>query len=507
VWTDAIVAALPASFGVNPYAPIAAADVVVRADGIEPASGMGRIFLVLWTSGALAVLLKLGADAVRLARMARTATPVAGGAWLAAARDASAALGVTRPYRLLGGAGAMPMTWGIWPARVLVPAGPVNWSHERRQVVLAHELAHVTRMDWLVLVAAEICCAVYWFNPLFWVARRALWRESEQACDDMVLGLGIAADEYAAHLLDIARTARVPAQPSLAIARRSGLERRFAALLDVTARRTTVDRATAWAAMAATLLFVSPLAAIHVPEAATTVDVQTANLPLALESAPIPNGPGAAAAIPRVRLVPTASRARLTTAPDILEYTTPPLYSEDARTRRAEGTVTVQAVIDAAGRVGEARVVKGLGFGLDQNAVVALRQWRFRPGSVDGQPAATLAEIDIEFSLRHEALNELIANDMATRVGPGVTPPRAVHTVGVGPSGVATGRVTRTGTVVLDVVLLEDGVPRIVRILQSVDPELDDRAVRAFEQWRFSPATKDGRPVKVRLNAAVRFRG
>jgi TonB family protein len=65
----------------------------------------------------------------------------------------------------------------------------------------------------------------------------------------------------------------------------------------------------------------------------------------------------------------------------------------------------------------------------------------------------------------------------------------------------------RRGTVRLDVVLLENGRPKIVRILQSVDPALDDRAVRAFEQWLFSPATKDGRPVKVRMQAEVTFHG
>jgi TonB family protein len=58
---------------------------------------------------------------------------------------------------------------------------------------------------------------------------------------------------------------------------------------------------------------------------------------------------------------------------------------------------------------------------------------------------------------------------------------------------------------VLDVVLLEDGTPKIIRILRSLDPERDESAVRAFEQWRFTPAMKDGNPVKVRMNAEVTF--
>jgi protein TonB len=149
-----------------------------------------------------------------------------------------------------------------------------------------------------------------------------------------------------------------------------------------------------------------------------------------------------------------------------------------------------------------ARVARGLGFGLDQNALVALRQWRFRPGTRGGTPVAMDVEVEVEFTMRNETINALIANDMATLVGPGVTPPSAVRAVQLKP-GVTGAR----GTVILDVVLLEDGTPRIVRILQSLSPAADEAAVRSFEQWRFSPASKEGRPVKVRMNAEVNFRG
>jgi hypothetical protein len=60
---------------------------------------------------------------------------------------------------------------------------------------------------------------------------------------------------------------------------------------------------------------------------------------------------------------------------------------------------------------------------------------------------------------------------------------------------------------VLDVVLLEDGTPKVIRILQALTPEADERAVRHFGQWRFTPAMKGGVPVKVRMNAEVRFYG
>jgi TonB family protein len=199
---------------------------------------------------------------------------------------------------------------------------------------------------------------------------------------------------------------------------------------------------------------------------------------------------------------PDSPTGDTTSAPEILEYTTPPLYSDEARRRGIEGFVTVEATIDVFGTAHLLRVVNGLGFGLDQNALVALRQWQFRPGTQDGTPVEMTAEIDIEFRLRNEALNELIANDMATLVGPDVTPPRAVRTSRM-PLDAGRAR----GAVVLDVVLLQDGSPKIVRILRSLTPEADEQAVRHFEQWRFTPAMKNGAPVKVRLNAEVRFHG
>jgi TonB family protein len=248
-----------------------------------------------------------------------------------------------------------------------------------------------------------------------------------------------------------------------------------------------------------TIVVAVPLSAIGASSLPLNIGIRMSDLP-AIASATTPSGLArVAASVPRVRLVEPENHA-LVTPPEIAEYTTPPLYSEEARGRGVAGVVTLRARIEGDGSVGAARVIKGLGAGLDQNAIVALRQWRFRPGTRAGVPVAMEADVDIEFTLRNDALNAVIANDMATRVGPGVTPPRAIRVVGLPRT-----QARRRGTVVLDVVLLEDGTPKILRVLASVDPALDELALRTFEQWRFSPAVKNGRPVKVRLNAEVRF--
>ena len=123
---------------------------------------------------------------------------------------------------------------------MLLPAGAAGWTHDRIRIVLAHELAHATRADWAVQALAELLRAIYWFNPLFWLASRRLRRESELACDDAVLGAGVEPPEYASQLVAIARelSAERPAWvPAAAIVGPSHFERRITAMLNARLNR------------------------------------------------------------------------------------------------------------------------------------------------------------------------------------------------------------------------------------------------------------------------------
>jgi TonB family protein len=519
-WARTVAEALPpivrtTSPGVSSYG----ADIVVRAGALEDAERpFVRVVVSIWMLGASLALLALVAGAVRLARLAKLARPITRETWHRLTAEVSQHLKIRGPVRLLQSpAVPIPMTWGLWRPRVVLPLGAEHWSADRRRAVLAHELAHVRRRDWLVQILAAVVCAMYWFHPLFWLAYRRLREESEHACDDVVVNLGVDAQDYAAHLLHIVRAARTDARnnagnndsawrSALAMARSSQLEQRFAALLVSSSNRRPISGRRVAVVTALTVAFVIPLAAMGLePFVDATIQVQTARLPPAPDARMTSAAVQPTSAIRRVRIVDVSTADGVITAPDVVEYTTPPLYSDAARRRHLEGLVTVEARIGADGHAAAPRVVSGLGFGLDENALVALRQWQFRPGTEGGRPVDMTVDIDIEFNLRNEALNELIANDMATRIGPDVTAPRIIRRVNV-PSARDAGVERRAGTVVLDVVLLEDGKPKIVRILQALTPQLDERAIEAFEQWRFSPAMKAGRSVKVRLQADVTFR-
>jgi TonB family protein len=77
-----------------------------------------------------------------------------------------------------------------------------------------------------------------------------------------------------------------------------------------------------------------------------------------------------------------------------------PLYTESARRAHIQGVVIVEAVIDREGNVGEVRVLKGLGFGLDENATNAVERWKFKPAHAnDGRPVAVYFRLTVDYHL------------------------------------------------------------------------------------------------------------
>ena len=77
-----------------------------------------------------------------------------------------------------------------------------------------------------------------------------------------------------------------------------------------------------------------------------------------------------------------------------------PKYTKSAMERRVEGTVEVEAVILADGTVGDVTVKRSLDAELDEEAVKATKQWRFRPGTKDGDPVAVQVSIELTFTLK-----------------------------------------------------------------------------------------------------------
>ena len=218
----------------------------------------------LWIAGAAGSFAALLAGLWRLGRLASVAEPVASVRWRTAAAAVAREHGVRRHIHLLAGKNpALLVTWGYRRPIVLIPASAASWPDERVRTVLCHEMAHIQRHDWLVLLAAEALRAVYWFNPLVWIACRRLRQESEQACDDAVLRGGVAAAAYASHLLAVARSFgrhRRSWLPAPAMVRTSSLERRIGAMLNPRLNRHPLTRRARLAIVIAAVLLTAGVA-------------------------------------------------------------------------------------------------------------------------------------------------------------------------------------------------------------------------------------------------------
>jgi hypothetical protein len=157
----------------------------------------------------------------------------------------------------------MPLTWGVFRPKILLPADAVAWPTARLRAVLLHELAHVKRYDYLTQLLARFACAQHWFNPLAWHAAKKLQEEREHACDDQVLRVDSLPSEYAGHLLDLARSLRAGPLVSLAtvaMARPSQLGDRLRAVLDDGRARARLSRRAKVSACLCAALIVIPIA-------------------------------------------------------------------------------------------------------------------------------------------------------------------------------------------------------------------------------------------------------
>ena len=76
------------------------------------------------------------------------------------------------------------------------------------------------------------------------------------------------------------------------------------------------------------------------------------------------------------------------------------IYTEEARRANITGDVLMEVVVRADGTVGSARVLRGLGYGLDERAAAAVRQWRFAPARRLGVAVDVVVEVAMEFNLR-----------------------------------------------------------------------------------------------------------
>ena len=151
---------------------------------------------------------------------------------------------------------AVPMTVSAGEPVILFPDNWRAWDGMKLRAVLAHELAHIRRGDWLVTLGASLNRAVFWFNPLAWWLERHLSALAEQASDDAALGCVNDAPLYARTVLDFAAALQTGRRLNygVAMARTAKVSRRIDRILALRQPGPAIVSAKTWAAIAACAL-------------------------------------------------------------------------------------------------------------------------------------------------------------------------------------------------------------------------------------------------------------
>lgn len=187
--------------------------------------------VVFWAAAAFVAMAPLLIAHMRLRRLIQRSVQCHDTAWNTLLHDLCAQLNLAKtPALLIHSEPLMPMASGVLRTSIILPCNCHSWTQSRRRIVLLHELAHIARRDLLWQRVARLVTAAWWFQPLSWGVLSLLRRESERACDELVIRSGIRPSDYAAELLAIAQ-AFTPNAAGIAMARPDGLEIRVHSIL------------------------------------------------------------------------------------------------------------------------------------------------------------------------------------------------------------------------------------------------------------------------------------
>jgi TonB family protein len=455
--------------------------MIVDASAASPLfSKLSGSVLLVWGVGFLFISMRLVAGIARLAWLSADAKPLSEEKWTSVVSEISKSLKIDRPVRVLqyGNRAPMPITWGVFRPLIILPAIAREWPESRRRIVICHELAHVARGDWLLQMCAELAWGFYWFHPFAWKAAACLRHESECACDDSVLNCGIEPSDYADQLIDLARTLKSSGSTwaaTLALARPSNLERRFASMLNPSTNRSLVSLRVVWLTVLSALCLLFPLAALRLP--AQNLSGKFGGTIYDPSGAPVPNA----------TIIVTNHKTN----------------SVEMTTSGSEGNFSFAALT---GGEYEMSVVKP-GFAQYNAPQIVLQPNRDSSQDITLKVGAVTEEVDVvEGGTPKSMTAEKAGKLVRVRLGGDVQAPKLLNKVQ--PVYPTSAKAAGTeGTVILHAIIGMGGIPLSLRVMSTqIDPELARAAVEAVSKWRYSPTLLNGEPIEVDTTIMVNFR-
>ena len=299
---------------------------------------------------------------------------------------------------------ASPVTFGARRPVILLPAAFPEMDARMQEAILCHEMLHVERRDWLFTVAEELVRAVFWFHPAIWWLLGEIQLAREQAVDRGVVERTQARDEYVDALLAIAGASpQLDLAPAPLFLRKRHLKQRVVSILKevrMSKTRLISGLAAGLGILAAACWFV------------------TGTFPLAAAPQVVNDAPGVTVEMNG----------------GVLLHRAPVAYPEPARSNGVQGTVAVEAVLDEAGNVSEARIVSGPQE-LRKAAQQSVLQWHFK-----NDVAGATRQVNITFQSQAESKPVAGGTTTATVTGTATAPNPNAPRKGAGTAQTPAGR-------------------------------------------------------------------
>ena len=224
---------------------------------------------------------------------------------------------------------ASPVTFGAVRPVVLLPAHFPELDASTREAILCHEILHVRRRDWLVTLAEEFVRSIFWFHPAIWWLLGEIGLAREQAVDHEAIEMTSARDEYVDALLAIAGAKpRLDLAPAPLFLRKRHLKHRVVSIM----KEVRMSKTRSVSALAAGLGIL-----------AAACWLVTMTFPLSAQPQMVADSPGVSVDLGSAGIM----------------HRTSVMYPAAARAAKLEGTVLVEATVDGAGNVVDARVTSG----------------------------------------------------------------------------------------------------------------------------------------------------
>jgi TonB family protein len=532
--------------------------------------------LLAWFAGVILFVVRLNVGLMVARRMRSIATTAVPAELQQAFDEIRRRLRIGRAVRLMHSALVqVPTVIGWLRPVVLIPASCLTGlSTMQIEAVLAHELAHIRRHDYLVSVLQSVIETLLFYHPAVWWVSKQIRRERECCCDELAVAVGGDRLAYARALSLLEE--RRSCTPEFVLGANGGvLTMRIRRLLgckeDAAVSQFAAFTVLALIVIAAgsyglTVARAESGAVSHAARAASPMDLEPAaplNTLIASPAVreyrfkgPIEFAQAAAPVAPPAPLEPVLN-APPPPPPPPIEPTVPPpavlaapggparvsaaavagmalskvdpVYPAEAKAKHVQGAVILHAIISKTGTVERLDVISGPGM-LVNSARDAVSQWTYKPYLLDGQPVEVETSITVNytFGAPTNVVGPVPPADEASngvrQVGGGVTGPVVIYQSE--PEFTKEGKKAKVqGVLTVSLVVDEHGQPQNVHIVRGMgigpdgkpDPKfkkawrkaadgMNQSAVEAVKQYRFKPATENGKPVAVYLNVEVNFK-